>query len=104
LEDRAINDPDWGARSSSVQVISEKCGSYKNLDKLLIKVIKRDPFVREGKWQDNPRKTALENFSERYPDSIETFNLLNDRATKDPEPQLREWAQKKIEALNREDE
>ncbi|HEY9708593.1 MAG TPA: hypothetical protein V6D48_10365 [Oculatellaceae cyanobacterium] len=60
-----------------------------------------DPFERKKIWEDNPRQIALEAIIKQRPDSPQTLSLLRNRAENDPDEQLREFAKKKLEHLER---
>lgn len=56
-----------------------------------------DPYNRKFKWQSNPRQTAIEALLTNYPTHSKTLELLRDRATNDPDEQLREWAKEQLD-------
>jgi hypothetical protein len=58
-----------------------------------------DPFVREEKWEENPRQLALKIIIKQYPDNPQTLPLLRDRAENDPDEQVRNFAQNKLAQL-----
>ena len=60
-----------------------------------------DPFERQHKFEDNPRQSALEIIIKQYPNHPQTLPLLRDRAENDSDEQLREFARKKLEQLER---
>jgi predicted NACHT family NTPase len=60
-----------------------------------------DPFKRKEDRENNPRQTALEIIIKQYPDHPQTLPLCKDRAENDPDEKLREFAQKKLEQLER---
>ncbi len=51
--------------------------------------------------EDNPRQTALEAIIKQRPDSPQTLSLLRERAENEPDEKVREFAQKKLEQLER---
>jgi hypothetical protein len=60
-----------------------------------------DPFERKKDREDNPRQLALEIIIKQYPHHPQTLPLLQDRAENDPDERVREFAQKKLEQLER---
>ncbi|PZV10349.1 MAG: NTPase (NACHT family) [Leptolyngbya sp.] len=58
-------------------------------------------FIHETFHGDvNPRKTALEALLTHYSTHPKTLELLRDRATNDPDEQLRQWAQEQLKVQN----
>jgi hypothetical protein len=51
--------------------------------------------------EDNPRQTALEAIIKQRPYSPQTLSLLRERAENEPDEKVREFAQKKLEQLER---
>ena len=51
----------------------------------------------ESNYNCHPRQTALEIILENYPNHPKTLPLLRNRAENDPDEQLREFAQKKLQ-------
>jgi len=49
---------------------------------------------------DSPRQLALKSLLTHYPTHSKTLELLRDRATNDPDEQLREWAQEQLKMQN----
>jgi hypothetical protein len=62
-----------------------------------------DPYPLEGEEnkRPNPRQTALEAIVEQYPDHPRTLPLLRDRAGNDPDEKVREFANNKLEQIER---
>ncbi|MFG6104866.1 NACHT domain-containing protein [Leptothoe sp. EHU-05/26/07-4] len=58
-----------------------------------------DPFKRRYGEDNNPRQASLKVMIKAYPDHPQTLELLRDRATNDPDEQLREWAQQQLTTL-----
>lgn len=61
-----------------------------------------DPFERGAGWEDNPRKLALDLIMDQYPNHPETLPLIRDRAENDPDEKVREFANKKLAELEKE--
>jgi hypothetical protein len=59
------------------------------------------PFERQSKFQNNPRKAALEIMVKQYPDRPKTLEILRDRFANDPDEQVRQFAQKKLTELEK---
>ena len=55
-----------------------------------------DPFKGEEYWQDNPRQIALEAIIQYYPDHPQTLALLRERAMRDQDEKVREFAKKEL--------
>lgn len=63
---------------------------------LLCEAVVQDPFQRENGRHFNPRQVILESLIAHYPTHPKVFNLLRDRAAKDTDEHLREWAQEQL--------
>ena len=63
---------------------------------LFLNVIQEDSFIREFRWQDNPRQLALETLINNHSDDPKVSQILKERAANDPDEQLREWAQEQL--------
>ncbi|NEQ97381.1 MAG: hypothetical protein F6K30_11755 [Cyanothece sp. SIO2G6] len=90
---------DWGVRNIAAKLIRTKFIHSKGVCAFLLNVVASDPFIRIHPEQDNPRKTALAALLSHYNHESEVLELLSDRATNDPDPQLREWAQKQLQQM-----
>ncbi len=60
-----------------------------------------DPFERKKDSEDNPRQLALEIIIKQYPDHPQTLPLLQDRAENDSDKKVREFANKKLAELEK---
>ena len=76
---------------NSLEVLEILCDSAVN-----------DPYSKNdnGGWSSNPRQTALEALLTHYPTHSKTLELLRDRATNDPDEQLRQWAEEQLKIKN----
>ncbi|NJO53363.1 MAG: hypothetical protein HC840_32590 [Leptolyngbyaceae cyanobacterium RM2_2_4] len=52
-------------------------------------------------FENNPRQIALAAILRNYPDHPQTLKLLRDRATNDPDEQVRKFAKKRLANLER---
>ncbi|MEO1428495.1 MAG: hypothetical protein AAFS12_07880 [Cyanobacteria bacterium J06632_19] len=94
------NESYFGVRS---EAITELACIWKNKNKLFDFLCDRavnDPFLRKHFSNRNPRKRAIQAILENYPNHSKTLPLLRDRAKNDPDEQLREFAQKKLQEWN----
>ncbi|MDJ0704058.1 MAG: NACHT domain-containing protein [Leptolyngbyaceae cyanobacterium MO_188.B28] len=97
-------DDSRSVRCATILVISRYYPINSEIFDLFYELIKSDPFSRRFKWQDNPRKLALEFLINQKYKYLEVLNLLKDRAKNDPDEQLRQWARKKFKELKKEGE
>ena len=99
LEKIADKDDDWGVRRSAIEVVALLRPDVSKTFEFLSMKAANDSFVRTHQWEDNPRQKALEILVGNYSNNPKSFELLKNSAINDPDPQLREWAQKWIEEL-----
>ncbi|MBD2300663.1 HEAT repeat domain-containing protein [Nostoc sp. FACHB-190] len=99
LKKRAIVDKSSNVRQVAVQELARGFQDQLDLFELFYNCAVNDPFTREYSFQDNPRQVALEAITEQYPHYLQTLPLLRDRATNDPDEQVRELAKKKLADL-----
>ncbi len=59
----------------------------------------KDPFERKDDREPNPRQTALRIIVERYPHNAQTRQLLQNRAARDPDKKVREFASQQLKKL-----
>ncbi|MEA5479967.1 HEAT repeat domain-containing protein [Pseudanabaena galeata UHCC 0370] len=100
LLDMLINDPHSEVRWGAVLALRTNFLNRTETFDLLCKVINEDNFLRASEWDRNPRQNALETLHEYYFTHPKTIELLNDKAVKDPDEQLREWAKEQLEMHN----
>jgi len=108
----AIDDRDSYLRASAIQLLTDKWILNSDIFDLLCTRIKSDPYSWEFEYdsdmnwlaehylRSNPRFVALQGISIHYPKNPRTIELLHDRASNDPHPQLREWAKEKLKLYN----
>ncbi|MEG4093074.1 HEAT repeat domain-containing protein, partial [Microcoleus sp. Pol12B4] len=101
LKQRAQSDDDSDVRRAAVQELARGWKDEPGIFELLCYVAINDPFEREYDWQYNPRQAALTAMIELYPDRFETLAIVCDRAQKERDQKLREFAQKEWEKLER---
>ncbi|MGB7443405.1 MAG: HEAT repeat domain-containing protein [Coleofasciculaceae cyanobacterium] len=92
-----LSDQHGSVRWAAVQELARGWKDEPWLFELLHHVALNDPFERKKDLEINPRKTALEMLIEQYPNHPKTLPLLQDRAKNDPDEQVREFAQKKLD-------
>jgi Trp operon repressor len=101
IKDKAENDPDWQVRCKAIRNIGKIWKDESTKIKLLQSYALDDFFKRDTSFdEENPRQTALEILLAHYPTHPKTLELLHDRAINDPDEQLREWAQQRLEIHN----
>ena len=101
LKTRALSDDDWRVRHAAVQELARGWEDEPWMFEFLCNCAVNDPFERKEDWEDSPRQLALEIIIKQYRDHSQTLPLLQDRAENDPDEKLREFAQKKLEQLER---
>ncbi|NEP03123.1 MAG: NACHT domain-containing protein [Symploca sp. SIO2E9] len=99
LKFHVVEDIDWRVRGNAIRTLAEFYIHKPAILELLSKVAVRDPFVRESRGQFNSRHIALINIVTHYPTNPKTLELLRDRATNDPDEQLREWATEQLNKM-----
>ena len=93
-------DKDFSVRSTAIELLSEVWNYRSEVLNALIDCAISDPFIRQHESNHNPRLIALESLFTYYPTYPKTLELLHDRATNDPDEQLRQWAQEKLKIQN----
>jgi predicted NACHT family NTPase len=88
-------DENFNVRFNAIKSIGNWYQESEIID-LLYRCAKNDPFVRTNPLEDNPRKTALEAIIKYYPENPYTWELLQDRATNDPDEQVREFTKEQL--------
>jgi len=101
LKQRVVSDENSDVRLEAVRQIATGWKHEPGIFELFYRVALNDPFQRKYEFQDNPLQTALEAIVKHYPDHPQTLPLLQDRAANDPDKQLREWAKKKLQRLEK---
>jgi predicted NACHT family NTPase len=101
LKQWATSDDDSDVRQAAVQELAKGWKDEPGMFELLYDRALNDPFERKEHWQTNPRQLALEIIIKQYRDRPQTLPLLQDRAENDPDEKVREFAQKKLEQLDR---
>lgn len=83
-------------RATAVQALARGWKNEFNVFEILCKCAFGDPFEHQNDLGVNPRQAALEVMAEQYSDSQQTREILQDRAEKDPDEQVREFAKEKL--------
>ena len=99
LKNIASYDDARAVRRIAIDVISKWWKHQPGIFEFLCDRAKNDSCKIHEFWL-NPRYAALEAILENYPNHPKTLPLLNDRAKNDPDKQLREFAQKKLQELD----
>jgi HEAT repeat protein len=99
LKDRVQQDDNGDVRSAALRAIVKDWKDNPDVIQLLFQVAIRDPFERKAKWQDNPRKTALEKLLRQAHTDPQIIELLRDRSENDNDEQLREWAKTQLKGI-----
>ena len=97
----AQKDSEASVRNAAFEALKRKLIENDELIEFFKECIISDCFRREFDLEKNPRQTALMILLDCYPKEPEVLQLLQDQATKDPDEQLRQWAQKQLEALEK---
>jgi len=101
LKKIADEDEDWGVRRSAIEAVALLRPDVPNTFDFLCMKATSDMFSRTHQWQDNPRQKALEILVSNYSTNPKSLELLKNSTINDRDPQLREWAQKYIEKLEK---
>ncbi len=98
----------WNVRCKALEELANNCKDEPSLFEFFSDIAANDPFkptVCEDELAEyletNPRQTALEAILKNYPNHPKTLPLLRDRAKNDPDEQLREFAQNKLQKWNK---
>jgi len=92
----------FGVRSEAITELAKGWSNEAWMFDFLYETSLKDPypFVREHDSNRNPRLRALKAILTYYSTHPKTWELLRDRATNDPDEQLREWAQEQLKMQN----
>ncbi len=100
LKQRAQTDDNESVRGAAVQELARNFKDKAGIFELFCNVAVNDSFERSedeyGKYETNPRQTALEAILKHYPNHFQVLPLLRDRSQNDPDRHLREWVKKKL--------
>ena len=100
----------WNVRCKALEELANNCKDEPSIFEFFYGFALNDPFkpivcedelVEVEYLETNPRQTALEIILKNYPNHPKTLPLLRDRAKNDPDEQLREFAQKKLQKWNK---
>ncbi|MEG4231862.1 hypothetical protein QUA40_07080 [Microcoleus sp. Pol11C3] len=90
----------FGVRSEAIKELAKGWSNETWMFDFLYETSLKDPFVRKHDSNRNPRLTSLKAILTYYSTHRKTWELLHDRATNDPDEQLREWAQEQLKMQN----
>jgi HEAT repeats len=97
----AQESPNSAVRYMALRELANHWKDNPEITELFFERAIKDPFKRKDKRKDdiqpNPRLKALQVICQYYPNHFKTLPLLRDRATNDPDEQLREWAQEQLD-------
>jgi predicted NACHT family NTPase len=99
IKSAAQNDIDSAVRVTALIALVEIGKDESWIVDFLCHVTTSDSFEREHAEQHNPRKVALEALFLYQPTHPKTIALLRDRALNDPDEQLRQWAQERLDQI-----
>ncbi|NEQ70380.1 MAG: NTPase, partial [Symploca sp. SIO2D2] len=99
LKQLAQSDKHWYVRRAAVEDIAHSWKDEPWMLEFLCDRAVNDPFERKKEKEGNPRQLALKIIIDQYPNHPKTLPLLRDRAEKDSDEQLREFAKKKLAEL-----
>jgi HEAT repeat protein len=103
LKKVAHSNDHWHVRAAAVEELARGWKYELDMFEFLRERAINDPYPLEGEEnkRPNPRQTALEAIIEQYRDLPQTLPLLQDRAENDPDEKVREFANKKLEQIER---
>jgi predicted NACHT family NTPase len=101
LKTCALLDIDWRLRHGAVEELALGWKDEPWMFDFLCNCALNDPFERKADWENNPRQLALEIIIKQYRDHPQTLPLLRERAENDSDEKVREFANKKLEQLER---
>jgi predicted NACHT family NTPase len=99
----------WNVRCKALEELANNCKDEPSIFEFFCDIALNDPFkpvvcedelVKVEYLETNPRQTALEAIIKYYPNHPKTLPLLQNKAKNDPDEQLREFAQKKLQEWN----
>ncbi|MEG4025290.1 HEAT repeat domain-containing protein [Microcoleus sp. S13C4] len=102
LKQCAQCDDNSAVRCAAVQELARGWKNDLKIFQWLCDIAINDPFELQSKFQDNPRKAALEIMVKQYSDRPQTLEILRDRFANDPDKQVRNFALKQLAKLIRE--
>ncbi|MEG4235127.1 HEAT repeat domain-containing protein [Microcoleus sp. Pol11C3] len=102
LKQCAQSDDNSAVRCAAVQELARGWKNDVTIFQWLCDIAINDSFELQSKFQDNPRKAALEIMVKQYSDRPQTLEILRDRFAKDPDKQVRNFALKQLAKLIRE--
>ncbi|NES64590.1 MAG: HEAT repeat domain-containing protein, partial [Okeania sp. SIO2D1] len=104
LKNRAKKDPDENVRSEAIKRIANGWKDDPGIFNFLGNCALNDPFKNKDDsypFPNNPRKTVLEAITKKYPNHSQTLPLLKNRAKKDPDKDVRNWAKKTLQQFQK---
>ncbi|MEG4068745.1 HEAT repeat domain-containing protein [Microcoleus sp. Pol11C2] len=101
LKQRAQSDDNLDVRFSAVQELAHGWKDEPGIFEWLGDIAINHPFERKSNFQYNPRRRALEIMVKQYSDRPKTLEILRHRFAKDPDEQVRQFAQKKLTQLEK---
>jgi len=99
LKTLTLLDDSWLVRYVAVRGLARGWKDEPGMFEFLCDRALNDPFERKEDRENNPRQLALEIIIKQYRDRPQTLPLLRDRAGNDPDEKVREFANKKLAAL-----
>ena len=100
LIERSQNDRHEFVRNCAIDELLYFLKNLPELFDIFNTIVAQDTFKRRAGWGKNPRQAALKALLTCYPTHPKTIELLRDKATNDPDEQLREWAQEQLKMQN----
>ena len=97
LMERAEVDADGRVRSFLLSKLADHWKDDPHVFSFLCLRALEDPHISEKIKRPNPREASLKALFKNYPNHPKTIELLSDRATNDPDEQLRNWAQQQLQ-------
>ncbi|MEG5228070.1 HEAT repeat domain-containing protein [Microcoleus sp. B3-D3] len=101
LKQLAQSDENSAVRFAAVQELAWGWKDEPGIFEWLGDIAINHHFDRKFDWEENSRQTALEIMIEQYPDLPKTLEILRDRFAKDPDKQVRNFAQQALAELEK---
>ena len=105
LQHRAKDDENNFVRSTAVYQLAQGWNHLPEMFEILYNHARNDPYTRgedeNSKRETNPRQTALKVIVRNYPNNPHILDLLRDRSDNDPDDQVREFAKRQLERIER---
>ncbi|WP_066613223.1 HEAT repeat domain-containing protein [Scytonema hofmannii] len=96
LKTRATSDKYYSVRTAALQQLAHGWKDELGMFGFLCNIAVNDPFKRNNDFEDNPRQIALMAIIQQHPDRSRIMPVLKNRAKKDRDPKVRDFAKKEL--------